>query len=126
MLGATHLYARQPAAAVAPLEAAVRIDPESFTALGLLGYAYGASRDTAAARPTRARIEALPSGTGTQVALARVALGLGDTAEALTRLERAEKARDPFFATESATSPVFDRVKNSQRYRAILAAVGLK
>ena len=52
MLGATRLYARQPAAAIAPLEAAVRIDPIAFSALGLLGYAYGAARqlDGAVAR----------------------------------------------------------------------------
>jgi serine/threonine-protein kinase len=125
MLGAAHLYARQPAAAVPSLEAAVGIDPTSRTALGLLGYAYGMSGDTVAARRTRARIESMPPAPGTDVALARIALSHGDTAEALDRLERAARMRDPFFATESATSPVFDALRTSPRYAALLRSVGL-
>jgi tetratricopeptide (TPR) repeat protein len=125
MLGATRIYARQPAAAVAPLEAAVQIDPSSRTALGLLGYAYGASGDVVAAQRTRARIESMPSVPGTDVALARIALSLGDTNGALERLERAARARDPFFSTESATSPVFDTLRSSIRYAALLRSVGL-
>ena len=125
MLGATRLYARQPAAAVAPLEAAVRIDPTSRTALGLLGYAYGAAGNVAEAERTRARIESMPSVPGTDVALARIALALGDTNGALERLERAARARDPFFSTESATSPMFDSLRSSTRYAALLRSVGL-
>jgi serine/threonine-protein kinase len=125
MLGAARLYAHQAAAAVPPLDAAVRIDPTSRTALGLLGFAYGSSGDTVAARRIRARIESMPAAPGTDVALARIALSVGDTAEALDRLERAARARDPFFATESATSPVFDALRTSPRYAALLRSVGL-
>jgi TolB-like protein/Flp pilus assembly protein TadD len=125
MLGATRLYARQPRAAVGPLEEAVRIDPTSRTALGLLGFAYAASGDPSSARRTAARIEEMPAGPGKEVALARIALGMGDTGQALDRLERAAKARDPFFATESATSPVFDALRGSARYAALLRRVGL-
>jgi serine/threonine-protein kinase len=125
MLGAARLYARQPANAVPSLEAAVEIDPTSRTALGLLGYAYGMAGDTVAARRMRARIESMPSAPGTDVALARIALSHGDTAEALNRLERAARMRDPFFATESATSPVFDALRTSPRYAALLRSVGL-
>ena len=125
MLGATHLYLRQPAAAIAPLEAAIRIDPSSRTALGLLGYAYAMAGDTNAARRMRARIESMPTGPGTDVAMARIAIGLKDTSEALTRLERAARARDPFFATESATSPIFDSLRGSARYSALLRSVGV-
>ena len=125
MLGAARLYARQPAAAVAPLEAAVRIDPISRTALGLLGYAYAGAGNVAEAHRTRARIESMPAAPGTDVALARIALALGDTNGALDRLERAARARDPFFSTESATSPVFDSLRSSTRYAALLRSVGL-
>jgi serine/threonine-protein kinase len=125
MLGATRVYARQPAAAIAPLEAAVRIDPSSFSALGLLGYAYGATGDVDAARRTRARVEAMKAGPGADVALARIALGIGDTAEALTRLERAAHSRDPFFSTEPAGSTVFAGIAKSQRYAALMKSVGL-
>ena len=125
MLGATRIYARQPAAAIAPLEAATRIDPSSFSALGMLGYAYGVTGNVEAARRTKARVEAMRAGAGTEVALARIALGLGDTAEALTRLERAAKAKDPFFATESSGSTVFASIASSDRYAALMRAVGL-
>ena len=125
MLGATHLYLRQPAKAVPALEAAVQIDPTSRTALGLLGYAYGASGNPAAARRTQARVEGMPRGPGSDIAVARISLALGDTAAALTRLERASKARDPFFSTESATSPMFESVRGSPRYQALLRNAGL-
>jgi TolB-like protein/tetratricopeptide (TPR) repeat protein len=126
MLGATRLYARQPREAVAPLEAAVKIDPESPSALGLLGFAYGASGDVDAARRTRARVEAMPAGPGTDVAIARIALSTGDTTTALDHLERAARARDPFFATESATSPVFSSLRESERYAELLRSIGLR
>ena len=126
MLGSTRIYARQPAAAIAPLEAATRIDPTSFSALGMLGYAYGATGNAEAANRTKARVEAMRPGPGADVALARIALGLGDTAEALTRLERAAKSRDPFFATESSVSSVFASISASERYAAVMRAVGLK
>ncbi|MEO8620622.1 MAG: protein kinase [bacterium] len=125
MLGATHLYLRQPAAAVAPLEAAVQIDPTSRTALGLLGYAYAMSGDTNAARRMRARVESMPAGPGSDIAIARIALGMKDTTEALDRVERAVRARDPFFATESATSAIFDAIRGSARYVALLRSVGV-
>ncbi|MEP6617818.1 MAG: protein kinase [bacterium] len=125
MLGATRLYLRQPGAAVAPLEAAVRIDPMSRTALGMLGFAYASNGKAAAAHRMEARIEAMPAGAGTDVAIARVALGLGDTTRALLYLERAAHARDPFFATECASSPIFDALRSNPRYLALLKSVGL-
>jgi len=124
-LGMTHLYLHHPAAAIAPLEAAIRIDPTSRTALGLLGYAYAVSGDSTGARRMRARVESMPSGPGSDVAIARIAIGLRDTSEALDRMERAARARDPFFATESATSPIFDSIRGSARYSALLRSVGV-
>jgi len=125
MLGMAQLYLHHPGAAVAPLEMAVRIDPTSRMALGLLGYAYAASGDTIAARRMRARVESMPTGPGSDVAIARIALGMRDTSEALNRLERAAKARDPFFATESATSPIFESIRGSARYTTLLRSVGV-
>jgi hypothetical protein len=119
------LYLHRPAAAVLPLEVAVRIDPTSRMALGLLGYAYAASGDTTAARRMRARVESMPMGPGSDVAIARIAIGMRDTSEALNRLEKAARARDPFFATESATSPIFDALRSNSRYTALLRSVGV-
>ena len=91
----------------------------------MLGYAYGVTGNVDAARRTKARVEEMRAGPGADVALARIALGLGDTAEALTRLERAAKNRDPFFSTESAGSSVFAGIAKSQRYAALMKSVGL-
>ena len=125
MLGGVRLYAHRPAEAIAPLEAALQIDPSSATALGLLGYAYGRLGDADAAHRTGARVEALPPGPGRDVAIARIALGLGDTAHAVTQLERAAKAKDPFFSTESPRSPIFAPLQANARYQALLRSVGL-
>jgi eukaryotic-like serine/threonine-protein kinase len=125
MLGQVRLYARRPADAVAPLEAAAQIDPSSTTALGMLGYAFGQLHDADAAHRTSARIEALPAGPGKDVAIGRIALGVGDTAHAMTQLERAAKAKDPFFSTESARSPIFAPLLANGRYQLLLRSIGL-
>jgi Flp pilus assembly protein TadD len=125
MLGGTRLYARRPADAVAPLEVAVQMDPSSAIALGLLGYTYGLLGDGDAAHRTSARLEALPAGPGKEVAAGRIALGLGDTAQAVTHFERAAKARDPFFSSESARSPIFASLRANARFQALLGSIGL-
>lgn len=73
----------------------------------------------------RARVESMPAGPGTDIAIARIALGLGNTSEALDRLECAVRQHDPFFATESATSPIFDAVRTNPRYLSMLREVGI-
>jgi serine/threonine-protein kinase len=125
MLGATHVFLRQPAKAIQPLEAAVRIDPSSRLALGVLGFAYGASGDSTAARRIKARIEAMPYAPGTDVALARIDLALGDSDDAMSRLEHAARAQDPFFATEPSMTPIFDVLRRNPRFLALLRSVGL-
>jgi serine/threonine-protein kinase len=125
MLGGARLYARRPGEALAALEPASQMDPSSPIALGLLGYAYATSGDSAAAHRTLARIEALPAGPGKEVAEARIVLALGDTAEAVSHLERAAKARDPFFSTEFARSPIFAPLASNARYQTLLRSIGL-
>ncbi|HEU4722149.1 MAG TPA: protein kinase [Gemmatimonadaceae bacterium] len=125
MLGGVRLYARRPAEAVAPLETATHMDPSSTTALGLLGYTFAVMGDADAAHRMSVRLEALPAGPGRDVATGRIALGLGDTAEAVARLERAARTKDPFFATESARSPIFAPLLQNARYQALLRSIGL-
>jgi eukaryotic-like serine/threonine-protein kinase len=125
MLGQVRLYARRPADAIAPLEAAAQIDPSSTTALGLLGYAFGMLRDVDAAHRTAARVGALPPGPGRDVAIGRIDLAMGDTAQAVTQLERAAKGKDPFFSTESARSPIFAPLPPNSRYQTLLRSIGL-
>jgi eukaryotic-like serine/threonine-protein kinase len=125
MLGGVQLYARRPAEALSPLQSAVQMDPSSATALGLLGYTHAVLGDADAAHRMTVRVEALPPGPGKDVAVGRIALGLGDTTEALSRLERAARAKDPFFSTESARSPIFAPLLANARYQALLRSIGI-
>ena len=93
--------------------------------MGMLGYAYAVTGDVDGAHRMTARIESMPAAPGKDVALGRIALGLGDTAQALARLERASKARDPFFSTEPARSPVFATLAGNARYQTLLRSIGL-
>jgi len=124
-LGATQLEAGRRAEAIAPLEAAAQIDPSSSLALGMLGYAYAVTGDRDAALRMSARIESMPAAPGKEVALGRIALGLGDTAQALVRLERAAKAKDPFFSTEPTRSSAFSALAGNAHYQALLRSIGL-
>jgi TolB-like protein/Flp pilus assembly protein TadD len=125
MLGATRLNVGPRAAAIAPLEAAAQIDPSSPVALGMLGYAYAITGDVDAARRMGARIESLPAVPGKDVALGRIALGLGDTAQALALLERAARAKDPFFSSEPTRSSSFSVLRGNARYQTLLRSIGL-
>jgi serine/threonine-protein kinase len=125
VLGATRLNVGPRAAAIAPLEVAAQIDPSSPVALGMLGYAYAVTGDRDAAHRMSARIESLPDAPGKDVALGRIALGLGDTAQALARLERAAKSRDPFFSTEPTRSSAFSALAGNARYQTLLRSIGL-
>jgi len=125
VLGATRLYVGPRANAIAPLEAALQIDPSSLRAMGMLGYAYAATGDVDGAHRMTARIESMPAAPGRDVALGRIALGLGDTAQALALLERASKARDPFFSIEPVRSPVFAALAGNARYQTLLRSIGL-
>jgi serine/threonine-protein kinase len=59
-----------------------------------------------------------------ETSLAAAYLGLGDTAQALQALERAAKRRESFLAIEIG-HPMFDPIRGSSRFTAILRAYGL-
>jgi serine/threonine protein kinase/tetratricopeptide (TPR) repeat protein len=52
-------------------------------------------------------------------------LGQGDTAQALSALERATDANEMWPSMQSVLSPVFDPIRGSARYQALLRRVGL-
>jgi hypothetical protein len=78
-----------------------------------------------AAHRMSARIASLPAVPGKDVALGRIAMGLGDSAQAVTLFERAARAKDPFFSTEPARSPVFAPLAANARYQTLLHSIGL-
>jgi tetratricopeptide (TPR) repeat protein len=126
MLGGVFLEAGRIPDGLVELEAAAQLDPSSVYTLGLLGYGYAKSGATSRAREVLAALEArIGRGGGAAAAAARVHLGLGDLAGALSLLERAAADHDPFFASESLSEPFFDPLRADPRFAAIVRRVGL-
>jgi tetratricopeptide (TPR) repeat protein len=84
------------------------------------GYEMARSGDIEGARQMLRRLEA--RGPGNR---ALIYLGLGDTANALSALERATDARDLWPLSTDHMDSAFDGIRGSARYRAILKRIGL-
>lgn len=98
---------------------------ESPHVQGILGYAYavGGQRQNAEAM---AQSLAARSDANSQAALSVVLIGLGDTARALTSLERAARARASFLTVQPLGANLFDTLRASARFQAVLRTVGLQ
>ena len=125
MLGTVSLYAAKPAESIPELEAALQLGGGTVPPVrGMLGYAYAASGRREAALEILRALERERRGDYA-TALARVHLGLGDTAQALAWLERAADRRESFFVSESMSSRIFDPLRRSPRFAALVRRVGL-
>jgi hypothetical protein len=58
------------------------------------------------------------------MALARIFIGLGELDSAMVWMTRAVAAHDPFFASESMASAIFDPVRSRPDFRSLLEEVG--
>ena len=63
--------------------------------------------------------------SGAGAAAARIYLGLGDKARALSLLERAAADHDSFYSSESLVESFFDPIRGDPRFVAIVTKVGL-
>jgi serine/threonine-protein kinase len=88
-------------------------------------YALAKSGDTAAARQSLRRLDARPPAWGDETDRALAYVGLGDTANALSALERATKAQELWPLIAEEWSPAMDPIRSSARYHKLLKTVGL-
>ncbi|HVE79942.1 MAG TPA: protein kinase [Gemmatimonadaceae bacterium] len=125
MLGVVHLYAAREISALRELEAALALAKGADVVTGVLGYGYAAVGERPRALELLRKLERAKDGPQQASAIARIHLGLGDTAQALTWLERAAVRHDAMFATEALAAPMWDRVRGSARFARIVRDVGL-
>jgi serine/threonine-protein kinase len=125
MLASVYLYAQRPREALRELEVARASSPGLPLVLGTLGYAYAITGNRTLAMAVEDTLQRMASRPGAASALAKVQIGLRDIGGALTSLERAVAARDPFFSSEPMASPLFDPIRSSPRFGRVIAAAGL-
>jgi tetratricopeptide (TPR) repeat protein len=88
-------------------------------------YRLAKSGDTLGARQSLRRLDARPPAWGDETDRAFTYLGLGDTANALSALERATDAKELWPSGMEEFNPAADPIRASARYRKLLERVGL-
>jgi tetratricopeptide (TPR) repeat protein len=94
-------------------------------ARGTAAYAIGRGGDTAGARVIYDEMVRRRGEWRTAMARVRASFGIGDTALALTALESALAAGEPLATNHSFTDPMFDPVRRSARFAAVVRGYGL-
>lgn len=108
-----------------PEEARKLIDRAPVTSL-IIAYVIAKSGDTTAARELLRKQDAERPQPGlAETRRAHTYLGLGDTARALSALERATDATEIWAAVESFRDPLYDPIRRSARFQALLRRVGI-
>ncbi len=88
-------------------------------------YTLAISGDAEGARQSLRRLDARPPAWGDESDRASAYLGLGDTANALSALERATDAKELWPLGMEEYNPAFDPIRTSARFRKLLERVGL-
>jgi serine/threonine-protein kinase len=125
VLGFAHLLAKRPTDAVAQLEPALGLSRKLVFAQALLGYGYAVGGQRQNAEALAAQL-AQRNEADAKAALGLVQIGLGDTARALSNLEEAVRGHAPYFAAQPLGVSLYDPVRESPRFQAILRDLGLR
>ena len=124
LFGAALLFLDRDSAAVVQLEAA-RAAGSPPHVQGMLGYAYARMGRLDEARQVLQMLQELPDGTGTDIEIARVYLGLGRTDSALVWLDRAVDHHDFKLNAESLWSPIWRPLRGDARFAMILTRLNI-
>jgi len=89
------------------------------------GYGLAKTGDTLAARQLLHALDARPPQWGDETQRGMTYLGLGDTANALSALERASAAKELWLITSDLGDPAYDAIRGSARFRKLLERVGV-
>ncbi|HYW49082.1 MAG TPA: hypothetical protein VE861_00675, partial [Gemmatimonadaceae bacterium] len=111
-------------AAVTSIEIAAERAPQPFF-IGVLARSYRLAGDTAAARKTRARLQAMSSSPGTSLARAIDTMGDAPPGAVLSLMEAAVRDKDPFMYLLPMRTWLFDPVRADPRFAGIVASLGL-
>jgi serine/threonine-protein kinase len=99
---------------------------KTLPAFGSNEYVIAKSGDTATARQRLKELDTQnPQPFGAEVRRAQAYLGLGDTASALSALERAAEAKQLWGVGVSPFDPMYDSIRRSARFRALVRQAGL-
>ncbi|MES2306395.1 MAG: protein kinase [Gemmatimonadota bacterium] len=123
--GAALLYLDRDRDGLVELQLASRLAPRQPLLRGLLAQALARRGDSNGARRERDALRSLAGEAGVAGGLLHAELAVGDTAAAITALERAVKESDPIFTSEPLSTPLFRSIAGSSRTREALRVVGL-
>jgi len=120
-----HLQRREPREAVAACERAAALSGRD-QGLGALALAYAAAAESTKAAAVRRELEARARREYVApTKLAQASLALGDTTAAVTWLERAADARDPWLIVDVLPDPLWDPLRADPRFARLRARLGL-
>jgi serine/threonine-protein kinase len=125
VLGLTHLLAGRLPASIRELEPALALSGGAPYVHAILGYAYAAGGQRQNAEALAQQLVSR-SDADARGAAAIIQLGLGDTSAALSNLEAAARGRAPIFTLHPLGAPMFDPIRSSPRFQAVLRQVGLR
>jgi len=123
-VGVAYAFLGRPDSAVAAVDRALKIDPHSFGNRSWAMFVYAAAGRWASADEQR-RLARREPGNSPNYPRAFAEVVAGNTDSAIVALERGIRGREPLFGNIFfSCDPIFDPLKSSSRFRALMGEVG--